>query len=341
MISKDNSDKISIIVPLYKSEQFMRKCVDSILNQSHTNLELILVDDGSPDNSGTIADEYSQKDKRVVVIHQENGGTCAARNAGLERVTGKYLMFADGDDWLAPDCMEYLLTILKQTGSEMSMTDCVFTTRNMQQNQEDWVKKLTPEEATCEILYVKTPVGPWNKLYTTEIIKRNNLTFSVPWFGEGLWFSAMAAQMSSSVAYGHRKVYIYRKNNPNSGTTVRDVQHGLNSLHNIRYIKKKLIRRTPATVHAANWHIWKNNFNLLVFIIGAHAEKEYEKEYRQALHNVKAMMPSVLKNSDVSSKGKMEIIGLSMMPRTAAKCAISLKRYLFEKDVRQEKKRGE
>lgn len=164
-----SADKISIIVPLYKSEDFMKKCLDSILNQTYHDIELILVDDGPPDNSGAIADDYSRKDDRVIVIHEENGGTCDARNAGLAKATGKYLMFADGDDWLAPDCIEYLLSLLKETDSEMSMADCVFTTRKMQQNKDDWVKKLTPDEASCEILYVKTPVGPWNKLYTTEV----------------------------------------------------------------------------------------------------------------------------------------------------------------------------
>lgn len=336
MIDIENAGKVTVIVPLYKSEDFVRKCVDSILDQTYHDIELILVDDGSPDNSGSIADEYSRKDDRVVVIHEENGGTCAARNAGLGRASGKYLMFADGDDWLAPDCIEYLLKLLKETKSEMSMTDCVFTTRNMQQDKDDWIKKLSPEEVTCEILYVKTPVGPWNKLYTTEVIKKNNLTFSVPWFGEGLWFSAMAAQLSNSVGYGHKKVYIYRKNNPNSGTTVRNVQHGLNSLRNIEYIKKQLIVRTPATENAANWHIWKNNFNLLVFIIGAHAEREYSEEYHRALHNVKTMMPYVLKHSDVSAEKRIEIIGLSAMPRTAARCAISLKKIMFKKDIKRE-----
>lgn len=331
-------EKVSVIVPLYKSEAFMRKCVDSILNQTYSNLELILVDDGSPDNSGSIADEYHQKDSRVVVIHEDNAGTCAARNAGLSIATGKYLMFVDGDDWLALDCIEYLYTIMMKTGAEMSMTDCVFTTRNMIQNQDDWIKKLTPEDAACEILYVKTPVGPWNKLYSTDVIKKNNLNFSVPWFGEGLWFSAMAAQYSKSVAYGHRKVYIYRKNNPNSGTTVRNVQHGLNSLSNIKLIKERLVIRTTRTEHACDWHIWKNNFNLIVFIIGAGAQNEYAKEYKQALHDVRSMMCTVLINSDIGLRRKIGVIGLSLMPRTAARCAIKLKQYLFKKDINQARK---
>lgn len=324
--------KVSVIVPVYKSEMFLEKCVQSILSQTYKNIELILVDDGSPDNSGKMCDNYAQKDERVIVIHKENGGTCSARNAGLECVKGQYLMFVDGDDWLTSDCIEYLMKIMQENNADMSMTDCVFTTRNMKQNAADNVVRLTPEQAACEILYVKTPVGPWNKLYSTEIIRKNNLTFSVPWFGEGLWFSVMAAQYSNSIAYGHRKVYVYRKNNPNSGTTVRNVQHGLNSLNNIEYIKERLVIKTENTENAANWHIWKNNFNLIVFIIGAHAQKEYQTQYKSALKNIKRMMPSVLKNSDVNIKHKVEIIGLSLFPRSAAACAIILKKIMFWKD---------
>ena len=324
--------KVSVIVPVYKSELFLEKCVQSILSQTYKNIELILVDDGSPDNSGKMCDNYAQKDERVIVIHKENGGTCSARNAGLECVKGQYLMFVDGDDWLTSDCIEYLMKIMQENNADMSMTDCVFTTRNMKQNAADNVVRLTPEQAACEILYVKTPVGPWNKLYSTEIIRKNNLTFSVPWFGEGLWFSVMAAQYSNSIAYGHRKVYVYRKNNPNSGTTVRNVQHGLNSLNNIEYIKERLVIKTENTENAANWHIWKNNFNLIVFIIGAHAQKEYQTQYKSALKNIKRMMPSVLKNSDVNIKHKVEIIGLSLFPRSAAACAIILKKIMFWKD---------
>ena len=326
---------VSIIVPVYKSEMFLEKCIDSILSQTYKNIELILVNDGSPDNSGKICDRYAKEDNRVIVIHKENGGTCSARNVGLENVNGEYLMFVDGDDWLALDCIEYLVRILKEEDADMSMTDCVFTTRNLQQNSNDWVRKLTSEQALCEILYVKTPVGPWNKLYSTKVIKENELTFSVPWFGEGLWFSSMAAQYSHAVAYGHRKIYVYRKNNPNSGTTVRNVQHGLNSLNNIEYIKDRLIVKTNATENAADWHIWKNNFNLIMFIIGANARNEYRKEYITSLRNVRSMMPHVLIASDVCLKRKVEILGLSLFPRSAARSALVLKKYMFWKDKRR------
>lgn len=101
--------KISIIVPVYKVEPYLRKCLDSIVNQTYQNLEIILVDDGSPDNCGAICDEYAAKDERIQVIHKENGGVSSARNAGLEAASGDWVGFVDSDDWVEPDMFAYLL----------------------------------------------------------------------------------------------------------------------------------------------------------------------------------------------------------------------------------------
>lgn len=101
--------KISVIVPVYKVEPYLRKCLDSIVGQTYQNLEIILVDDGSPDKCGEICDEYARRDERIQVIHQENGGVSAARNAGLKKVTGEWIGWIDPDDWAEPDMFEYLL----------------------------------------------------------------------------------------------------------------------------------------------------------------------------------------------------------------------------------------
>lgn len=98
--------EISIIVPIYKVERYLKRCVDSILNQTFTDFELILVDDGSPDNCGRICDEYAEKDNRIYVIHKENGGLSDARNAGLDYATGQYIIFVDSDDFVEPDLLE-------------------------------------------------------------------------------------------------------------------------------------------------------------------------------------------------------------------------------------------
>ena len=109
----NDSKKVSIVVPVYKSEKYLRKLIESMIKQTYSNIEIILVDDGSPDNSGVICDEYANKDSRILVIHKENGGTCDARNTGLKKASGYYLMFADGDDWLEEDCVEYLVKLIE------------------------------------------------------------------------------------------------------------------------------------------------------------------------------------------------------------------------------------
>lgn len=327
--------KVSIIIPVYKSAAFLPKLLESVLNQSYKNLECILVDDGSPDNSGMICDDYKAKDSRVVVIHKENGGTCDARNKGLEIATGHYLMFADGDDWLSLDCVEYLVRIAEENDAEMSMSDCVFTTMDLTQNKRDNIRVMSPEEACCFILYAKTPVGPWNKLYTMDIVKKNNLSFSVPWFGEGLWFSSMASQLSNKVAVGHRKVYVYRKNNPNSGTAVRDVQNGINALHNIEYIKEKLVIDSKKTRRAADWHIWKNNFNLVMYIVGASAKKKFMSQFVEAKHNMRKLMLPCLLHANISFKFKMCTFCLTIFPVLGAHFALYNKKRKFNKDLKK------
>ena len=117
--------QISVIVPVYNVEQYLKRCVDSILEQTFTDFELILVDDGSPDNCGAICDEYAQKDSRIHVIHQKNGGLSAARNAGIDWVfansDSQWLTFVDSDDWIHPQMMEILLDMVQSSGKKISV----------------------------------------------------------------------------------------------------------------------------------------------------------------------------------------------------------------------------
>lgn len=168
------SELVSIIVPVYKVEQYLSRCVDSILQQSYSNLEIILVDDGSPDSCGMICDEYQKKDSRVQVIHKSNGGLSDARNYGIEAAQGKYLAFVDSDDWLDFDMIDILYRVL--TSQDADIAECSY--RNL---YADCVK----EETSCsgEIIcgnnlfalegmldwkYFKP--NAWNKLYKREVI---------------------------------------------------------------------------------------------------------------------------------------------------------------------------
>lgn len=110
---------VSIVIPVYKVEPYIRQALDSVINQTHKNLQIVLVDDGSPDSCGTICDEYAQKDGRVVVIHKENGGVSSARNAGMDAATGEWLYFMDADDWIEPDTVRLALACAEKTGADM------------------------------------------------------------------------------------------------------------------------------------------------------------------------------------------------------------------------------
>ena len=116
---------VSIIVPIYKVEDYIRECIDSILAQTYPYFELILVDDGSPDNCGRICDDYAKGDNRIKVVHKVNGGISSARNAGLEVAKGEWIMHVDGDDWIEPDMIESLIEAAQITGADMVIGDFV------------------------------------------------------------------------------------------------------------------------------------------------------------------------------------------------------------------------
>lgn len=310
----DVNPLVSVVVAIYKSEIFLDKLIQSIIEQTYSNLEIILVDDGSPDNSGAICDRYAASDDRISVIHKLNGGACDARNAGIATAHGKYLTIIDGDDWLASDYIEYLISLIQQPGVNMSMTDSVFTTRDMMQTEGDKINVLTPEDAVAFILYVKTPIGPWNKMYDLSCIRANGLTFCTSWSGEGLYYSTMAAMYSCGVAVGHRRVYYYRLNNSQSGLTHYDVKMGINALNNIRRIREEITIRTPTTLNAADWHIW-NNYNYLLFLIIATNSRElYASEYNECVSSIRALLPAVLAHSDVRFRAKVKMIIRGIAP---------------------------
>ena len=123
----------SIIIPVYKAEQYLRQCVDSVLEQTYSDWEVILVDDGSPDGSGVICDEYAQKDSRIKVIHKENGGVTSARTVGAEKASGEYLLFLDSDDYYSLDLLEQLSDIVTQYRPEAVLFDGVRFGGNQEQ----------------------------------------------------------------------------------------------------------------------------------------------------------------------------------------------------------------
>ena len=166
---------ISMIVPVYNVEAYIRRCVDSILEQSYKHIEVILVDDGTPDHSGTICDEYAASDPRVKVIHQKNMGLSEARNSGMREATGEYLCFIDSDDFVHCDYCSGLLRLIQEYDAPMAVCGYEFTTGDsVEWSQESYdVTVRNREEACITLSTTNTPIT-----YGSECAKRNCLTES-------------------------------------------------------------------------------------------------------------------------------------------------------------------
>ena len=165
---------ISIIVPVYKVEKYLDKCVESIVEQTYKNLEIILVDDGSPDNCPVMCDEWAQKDSRIKVIHKENGGLSSARNAGLDACTGDYIGFVDSDDWIEPDMYEYLLDIGMKNNADVSRCGFIIETEifdgTVDSKNDSELRVLSGDELIIELVNGDYNEGIMcNKLYKRRL----------------------------------------------------------------------------------------------------------------------------------------------------------------------------
>lgn len=163
--------KLSIIVPVYKVEPYIHKCVDSILNQTFTDFELILVDDGSPDSCGKICDEYVEKDNRVRVIHKENGGVSDARNKGIAEAEGEYISFIDPDDWIELNAFEKIIRYIDDNKLDICCFDVCEVRSNKRICRNLFSKNMIFErnEATYKILVDEIDNSPCNKVYNKKV----------------------------------------------------------------------------------------------------------------------------------------------------------------------------
>lgn len=201
--------KISVIVPVYKVEEYIHRCVDSILNQTFSDFEIILVDDGSPDVCGKICDEYAKKDTRIKVVHKRNGGLSDARNVGFTYAEGEYTIFIDSDDYIEKDMLEYLYDNISQYNADMSTCGAydVFDDRIEQKEViEEFV--CSGEDAFGYILkgiHIRGEI--WNKLIKTNLI--NDLQFPKGKLYEDIFFTSQMMQRIKKVCVGTKPKYYY------------------------------------------------------------------------------------------------------------------------------------
>lgn len=229
--------KISVIVPVYKVEDYLHRCVDSILNQSFSDFELILVDDGSPDNCGAICDEYARQDNRVRVIHQPNRGVSVARNAGMDWASNhsdsNWLAFIDSDDWVHLDYLKLLLTAAEENGVPMAVCGSLWVNQYMEDEAIDHSVCTVMDAETAMVQHYGKMTAVWAKLYQKNIM--DGIAFPEGKRSEDAFVTHIPLFRAGTVAILEEKLYYYY-NNPISFTRAKWSQQKLDLLeaHELR-----------------------------------------------------------------------------------------------------------
>lgn len=223
--------KVSIIVPVYKVENYIRRCVDSLIQQTLRDIEIILIDDGSPDNCPQICDEYAEKDQRITVIHKKNGGVSAARNDGLKQATGNYVIFCDSDDWMEIEGCERLYKAADVNNADVTIGDVYMA---YEKKEKKLVHFYNEEFTTKDRRFIKKMIqgdiyrtyspcppkegyafgygGPWNKLVKRSLLINNDIQFDLNVKGvfDDILYTAYILANAEKVCYVKNPIYNYR-----------------------------------------------------------------------------------------------------------------------------------
>ncbi len=290
---------ISVIVPVYNVEKYIRNCLDSIINQTYKDLEIILVDDGSTDNSGVICDEYAQKDKRIKVIHKENGGQSTARNVGLKNATGEFIGFVDSDDTIESNAYEKLISAID--GVDLAIcghnviTDITVTTKS--KGEENFLD----EEGLWQEIFGRLNNAVWNKLFRRDLIK--DIKFD-PNFahGEDLIFNILYLKNAKNGKFIDLPLYNYFKRG-GSITTGEFTRRKLLEIDSKEEALRLIKEFYPPMIKTAKKYCFRSRMNISRNIYKANEQKNYIielKEYKKyALENYACVKNELTKKERV------------------------------------------
>ena len=226
-MTEKNQVFCSVIIPVYNTEKYLHQCLDSVLNQTFRDFELIIVDDGSTDNSAKICDEYSDKDQRIRLIHQTNGGHTKARKVGLSLATGKYVFFVDSDDWLELDALQIINENVKKTGADIITFDSYFCHKGKQvkyhqsapagfYDKKAMIESIYPKMIySGRFFYFGVYASMWNKVFLRSILTPNllNVDERIRIGEDGLATFATFLDASSVCVLAKKYLYDYRDDN--------------------------------------------------------------------------------------------------------------------------------
>lgn len=279
------SKKVSVIVPIYNVEKYIGKCVDSIRNQDYPNIEIILVDDGSPDKSPQIIDEMASNDDRVKVIHEKNGGVSSARNRGIAAATGEYIMFVDGDDWVDDDYVSYFVDLIEKHGCDIGMDKNNYMVEKTMSADKSY--RVSAEKA-IEWIYLGTLfVAVWNKIYKTSLLRESGVLFNEEiWYGEGMLFNIECLQCVEEVAIGEKAVY-HQTYNPDSAMRSFNLESNFCGIRSMELQKDVWKKKSRAIKRAWTYHRYCFNRTIIGGLVDSEIVDENREVYDECVRNLR------------------------------------------------------
>ena len=311
------NEKISIIVPVYNTEAYLNKCVDSLLCQTYENLQIVLVNDGSKDASPEICDGYARQDKRVTVVHKANGGLSSARNAGLAVAQGQYIGFVDSDDHVSPEMYEKLYMAIVNTGCDVAnvmyerIDENGVTSPSAVPHKED--KIIEAQDFVRELMMHTGDVSVCTKLFKRELFE--SVKFGEGKLNEDLLFMLDAFSHIKKVAFvGHVGYYYFiRSGSISSGYGKAVIDMVGNSL-----VAKDFVTRTYPSLkrEAARFALYQHMAYLL--LVPKDQANKANLVYKGALKYVRRNVWKNLFNKFLTSKNKLILVMLTVMPKKLA-----------------------
>ena len=300
-------ERISVVVPVYNVEQYLEKCVNSIINQTYKNLEIILVDDGATDNSGEMCDELAKLDDRISVYHKENGGLSDARNYGVERATGEYIGFVDSDDYIDAEMYEKLYEAIKKEDADVAECNLkiIYPNRVELFTEQNYYNVCTKREYLEEYLTIKKVFGSvWTKLIKSDIAKK--LVFSQGKLYEDTYYAYDLINVANSFVLIDSPLYNYlmRENsitNSKFNPRIFDLVEIVEKFHNTVY------ENYPELEEAADCRKMYAYFSVLNSIL---LEDDFKNNsyYPKIVNYFKENYIKLLKNKYITRNRKLSIL---------------------------------
>lgn len=311
----EKNPKVSIVVPVYNVENYISKCLDSLLAQTYENIEILLINDGSQDNSRIIIDDYEKKDSRIKVIHKKNEGVSFARNVGMSEATGDYICFVDSDDYVMKDYVKYLLKLIVDEKAEIALTTQMFGNFDLEQTPSPKVQTFTGKEATVKMLLYDIPIGVYSKIFKRDFLEKEGIHFNKELFiGEGFNFNIDAFQRANKVVIGNRRIYFYRRDNEMSATTKFSIKKWQNGLEAIQMIRRNLTINNKEIMKAWNFANWRTYSDVYDIMVLASVQNDYPYFFKR-VRKITQFKASIAFLVPTSRKQKLRAFAFMIYPR--------------------------